>query len=102
MVTTLNPLKITFKKRDKLDKKVSCRYKRTKSKDIKMVPTNLVGRSKASGYEKFEIDKKRRIVKRCPPSYNPINSPFKDKSCRKCFNKKHCSNCPLRKDCSVA
>jgi hypothetical protein len=72
-----------------------------KSKNIKMVPTNLVGRSKASGYEKFEMDEKRHIVKRCPSGHKPINSTFKEGSYRAHFNVKHCSNCPLRENCSV-
>lgn len=32
--------------------------KQTESKNIKMVPTSLVGRSQKCGYEKFEIDEK--------------------------------------------
>ncbi len=35
-----------------------------------MVPANLVGRGKASGYEKFEIDKKEYTVKRCSSAIN--------------------------------
>jgi len=42
-----------------------------------MIPTNLVGRSKASNYEKFEIDKKRHAGKRCPSGHKPINATFK-------------------------
>ena len=66
-----------------------------------MVPANLVGRSKNSGYEKFEIDEKRHIVKRCPSGHKPIHSTFKEGSYRAHFNKKHCKYCPLRKDCLV-
>ena len=41
------------------------------------------------------------LVKKCPSGHQPINSSFKEGSYRARFNKKHCSNCPLRKDCLV-
>jgi hypothetical protein len=75
--------------------------KKAEAKGIKMIPTNLVGRSKDTGYEKFEIDEKEHTIKKCPSGHQPINNIFCNNSYRAHFNKKHCSNCPLRKDCSV-
>ena len=66
-----------------------------------MVPTNLVGGGKNNNGDKFEIDEKEHLVKKCPSGHKPINSKFKEGSYRAHFDKKHCSNCPLRKDCSV-
>ncbi|HCL90371.1 MAG TPA: DDE transposase [Candidatus Atribacteria bacterium] len=75
--------------------------KKAKDKGIKMVPTNLVGGGKNNNGDKFEIDEKKHLVKRCPSGYKPINSKFKEGSYRAHFNKKHCNDCPLRKDCPV-
>ena len=75
--------------------------KKAEAKGIKMVPTNLIGGGKNSNGAKFEIDEKEHLVKKCPSGHQPITSAFKKGSYRAHFNKKHCSNCPLRKDCSV-
>jgi len=75
--------------------------KKAKAKGIKMVPTNLVGGGKNSNGDKFEIDEKEHLVKKCPSGHKPVNSKFKEGSYRAHFNQKHCSHCPLRKDCSV-
>jgi len=75
--------------------------KEAKAKGIKMVPTNLVGGGKNSNSAKFEIDEKEHLVKKCPSGHKPIHSTFKEGSYRAHFNQKHCSHCPLRKDCSV-
>jgi len=75
--------------------------KKAKAKGIKMVPTNLVGGGKNSNGDKFEIDEKEHLVKKCPSGHKPITSKFKEGSYRAHFNQKHCSHCPLRKDCSV-
>jgi len=75
--------------------------KLAKSKDIKMVPTNLVGRSKKSNCERFEINEKRHMVKRCPSGHKPITSTFKKGSYKAHFNKGQCNNCPLREDCPI-
>lgn len=74
---------------------------KAKAQGIKMVPTNLVGGGKNSNGDKFEIDEKEHLVKKCPFGHKPINSKFKEGFYRAHFNKKHCNNCPLRKDCSV-
>lgn len=74
---------------------------KAKAKNIKMVPTNLVGGGKNSNCDKFEIDEKEHLVKKCPSGHKPIDSTFKEGSYRAHFNKKHCSSCPLRKDCPV-
>ena len=66
-----------------------------------MVPTNLVGGGRNNNGDKFEIDEKEHLLKKCPSGHKPINSKFKEGSYRAHFDKKHCSNCPLRKDCSV-
>ena len=68
--------------------------KKTKSKNIKMVPTTLVGGGKNSNSNKFEIDEKEHLVKKCPSGHQPITSTFKEGSYRAHFNQKHCSNCP--------
>ncbi|HEC93486.1 MAG TPA: hypothetical protein ENI51_10960 [Candidatus Atribacteria bacterium] len=47
------------------------------------------------------MDEKGHLVKKCPYGYKPIDSKFKEGSYRAHFNKKHCSNCPFRKDCPV-
>jgi hypothetical protein len=75
--------------------------KKAEAKDIKVVPTNLVGGGKNSNGAKFEIDEKEHLVKKCPSGHQPITSSFKKGSYRAHFNQKHCSNCPLRKDCLV-
>ena len=40
-------------------------------------------------------------MKKCPSGHQPINSSFCNNSYRAHFNQKHCSHCPLRKDCLV-
>jgi len=75
--------------------------KKAEAKGIQMVPTNLVGGGKNSNSDKFEIDEKEHLVKKCPSGHQPITSTFKEGSYRAHFDQKHCSNCPLRKDCSV-
>lgn len=75
--------------------------KKAEAKGIKMVPTNLVGGGKNSNSDKFEIDEKEHLVKKCPSGYQPITSKFKEGSYRAHFDKKHCSHCPFRKDCPV-
>jgi len=66
-----------------------------------LFPINLVGRSKDSNDDKFEIDEKEHLVKKCPSGHKPINSKFKEGSYSAHFDKKHCDNCPFRKDCLV-
>jgi len=75
--------------------------KKAKAKGIKMVPTNLVGGGKNSNCDKFKIDEKGYLVKKCPYGHKPVDSKFKKGSYRAHFDKKHCSSCPLRKDCPV-
>jgi len=75
--------------------------KKAKAKGIKMVPTNLVEGGKNNNCDKFEIEEKEHLVKKCPYGYKPITSKFKEGSYRAHFDKKHCNNCPLRKDCPV-
>ena len=75
--------------------------KKAKAKGVKMVPTNLVGGGKNSNGDKFEIDEKEHLVTKCPSGHQPITSTFKKGSYRAHFDKKHCTNCPLRKDCPV-
>lgn len=74
---------------------------KAKAKGIKMIPTNLTGGGKNNNCDKFEIEEKEHLVKGCPSGYKPITSKFKEGSYRAHFNKKHCSSCPLRKDCPV-
>ena len=66
-----------------------------------MVPTNLVGGGKNNNGDKFEIEEKEHLVKKCPSSHKPVNSKFKEGSYRAHFNKKYCSSCPFQKDCRV-
>ena len=73
--------------------------KKAKARGKKMVLCNLIGGGKNSNGDKFEIDEKEHLVKKCPSAHKPINSTFKEGSYRARLNKKHCSNCPLRKDC---
>jgi hypothetical protein len=75
--------------------------KKAEAKGIKMVPTNLVGGGKNSNSAKFEIEEKEHLVKKCPSGHQPITSTFKEGSYRAHFDQKHCSHCPLRKDCLV-
>ncbi|MEA2087484.1 MAG: transposase [Candidatus Caldatribacteriota bacterium] len=74
---------------------------KAKDKGIKMVPTNLVGGGKNNNADKFEIEEKEHLVEKCPSGHKPITSKFKEGSYRAHFDKKHCNNCPLRKDCPV-
>lgn len=74
---------------------------KARARGITMIPTNLIGGTKNSNCDKFEIDEKEHLVKKCPSGHKPINSKFKEGSYRAHFNKKHCSSCPLRKDCPV-
>lgn len=75
--------------------------KKAKAKGIKMIPTNLVGGGKNNNADKFEIEEKEHLVKKCPYGHKPINSKFKEGSYRAHFDKKHCNDCPFRKDCPV-
>jgi len=75
--------------------------KKAEAKGIKILPTNLVGGGKNSNGDKFEINEKEHLVKKCPSGHQPINSTFKEGSYRAHFNQKHCNHCPLRKDCPV-
>jgi len=74
---------------------------KARAKGITLIPTNLIGGTKNSNCDKFEIDEKEHLVKKCPSGYKPIDSKFKEGSYRAHFDKKHCNNCPLRKDCPV-
>jgi hypothetical protein len=74
---------------------------KARARGITMIPTNLIGGTKNSNCDKFEIDEKEHLVKKCPSGHKPITSKFKEGSYRAHFNKKHCSSCPLRKDCPV-
>ena len=74
---------------------------KARAKGITLIPTNLIGGTKNSNCDKFEIDEKEHLVKKCPSGYKPIDSKFKEGSYRAHFDKKHCINCPLRKDCPV-
>jgi len=75
--------------------------KKARARGITMIPTNLVGGTKNSNCDKFEIEEKEHLVKKCPSGHKPITSKFKEGSYRAHFDKKHCINCPLRKDCPV-
>jgi hypothetical protein len=72
--------------------------KKAKGKGIKMVPTNLVGGGKNNNCDKFEIEEKEHLVKKCPYGHKPINSKFKEGSHRAHFDKKHCKYCPFRRE----
>jgi len=52
--------------------------KKAKSKNIKMVPTSLVGGGKNNNGDKFEIKEKEHTVKKCPSGHQPITSAFKE------------------------
>jgi len=71
------------------------------ARGITMIPTNLIGGTKNNNGDKFEIDEKEHLVKKCPSGHQPITSKFKEGSYRAHFDKKHCNDCPLRKDCPV-
>jgi hypothetical protein len=78
--------------------------KKASKNNIKLVPTNLVGRSQSSeksGYEDFEVDEKEQVVKKCPQGHEPEDSTFKNGSYRAHFKKGLCSNCPDRDNCPV-
>jgi len=75
--------------------------KKVKTKWIKMIPTNLIGGGKNNNGDKFEIEEKEHLVKKCPYSHKTINSKFIEGSYRAHFDKKHCSSNPFRKDCPV-
>jgi len=75
--------------------------KKAKAKGIKMIPTYLVGGGKNNNGDKFEIEEKEHLVKKCPSGHKPVNSKFKEGSYRAHFNKKHCSSYPFQKDCLV-
>ena len=74
---------------------------KARARGITMIPTNLVGGGKNNNCDKFEIDEKEHLVKKCPSGHKPVTSKFKEGSYRAHFDKKHCINCPLRKDCPV-
>jgi len=75
--------------------------KKARARGITMIPTNLVGGGKNNNCDKFEIEEKEHLVKKCPYGHKPITSKFKEGSYRAHFDKKHCNNCPFRKDCPV-
>lgn len=66
-----------------------------------MLPTNLTGGGRKNNCDKFEIDEKEHLIKKCPSHHKPMTSKFKEGSYRAHFNKKHCNNCPFRKNCLV-
>ena len=74
---------------------------KAQAKGIKMIPTNLVGGGKDSNAAQFEIEEKEHQVKKCPFGHQPIASTFKKGCYRAHLAKKHCNNCPFRKDCAV-
>jgi len=74
---------------------------KAKARGIKMVPTNLTGGGKNNNCDKFEIDEKEHLIKKCPSGHKPITSKFKEGFYRAHFNKKYCNNCPFRKDCPI-
>ena len=39
-----------------------------------MIPTNLISGTKNSNGDKFEIDEKEHLVKRCPSGHKPIQN----------------------------
>jgi hypothetical protein len=43
--------------------------KKAEAKGIKMVPINLVGGGKNSNSDKFKIDEKEHLVKKCPSGH---------------------------------
>jgi len=75
--------------------------KKARARGITMIPTNLIGGGKNNNCDKFEVDEKEHLVKKCPYGHKPITSKFKEGSYRAHFNKKHCINCPFRKDWPV-
>ena len=74
---------------------------KAKARGIKMIPTNLTGGGKNNNGDKFEIDEKEHLVKKCPSGHKPMNSKFKEGSYGAHFDKKHCKYCPFCKDCPV-
>jgi len=74
---------------------------KAKARGILMIPTNLTGGGKTNNCDKFEIDEKEHLVKKCPYGYKPVDSKFKKGSYRAHFDKKHCNDYPLRKDYPV-
>jgi len=44
-----------------------------------MVLTNLVGGGKNNNCDKFEIDEKEHLVKKCLSGHKPITSKFKER-----------------------
>lgn len=42
-----------------------------------MIPTNLVDKIKNSHCDKFEINEKKHIIKKCPSGHQPIINTFK-------------------------
>ena len=77
------------------------KYLNFQAKGIKMVPTNLVGGGKNNNCDKFEIEEKEHLVKKCPSGHKPITTKFKEGSYRAHLGKKHCNNCLFRKGCPV-
>jgi len=60
-----------------------------------MIPTNLVGGGKNSNSDKFAIDEKKHLIRKCPSGHQPITSKFKQGTYSAHFDQKHCNNCPL-------
>jgi len=54
------------------------KYLNFQAKGIKMVPTNLVGGGKNNNCDKFEIEEKEHLVKKCPSGHKPITTKFKE------------------------
>jgi len=53
---------------------------KARARGIKMIPTNLVGGGKNNNCDKFEIDEKEHLVKKCPSGHKPIDGKFKEGS----------------------
>lgn len=79
--------------------------KKATGNNMRMIPTNLVGRqasSEKAGYEQFDINQETHMVNRCPMGHSPLDSKYKREVYRAHFSKELCGNCPNRANCPVS
>lgn len=70
-------------------------------KDIRMVPSGIVGREPKGDYSIFEIDEEDKKVIQCATGHKPLSCSFQKGIYKAYFAKEHCKTCPNLLNCPV-
>lgn len=76
--------------------------KEAAEKNIRMVPTGIVGREPKGDYSKFEINETNHAVIKCIEGHAPLSCHFQKGIYKAYFAKEHCETCPNRSNCPVS